>query len=299
MLDLNQRGRHLLAAVLMLGVLALAAADSRTGSDAATPAVGDACGPRLAKPGGGFWQCSFVDEFDGGALDTDKWITQDTATTGFRTGLTCYRGASNVAVRAGTLLLEARDEGVTLDCDNRYGAFRTRYTGAVISTRGHFSQTYGRFEVRAKYPAARTPGLHGAFWMFPPNPTYGPWPASGEIDIAEWWSNEPTLVLPSLHFNGRDPRADSGWQCRVTDAGSYHTYAAEWSPTEIRFLIDGSVCFERSWTPTVPQVAPQPFDHPFSMILLMGVGTAAGTNPVSTATTLPATFTVDYAKAWR
>jgi beta-glucanase (GH16 family) len=105
-------------------------------------------------------------------------------------------------------------------------------------------------------------------------------------------------VLPSLHFNGRDPRADSGWQCRVADVSSFHTYAAEWSPTEIRFYIDDAMCFSRTWTPVPPQVAPQPFDHPFSMILLMGVGTPSGTNTVSPTTELPATLTVDYAKAW-
>ena len=106
-------------------------------------------------------------------------------------------------------------------------------------------------------------------------------------------------MLPSLHFNGRRPRVDSGWQCRVADVSEFHTYAVEWSADEIRFFVDGSACFARSVTPTLPQVPPQPFDHPFSMILNMGVGTAGGSNPVSSATPLPATYTVDYAKAWR
>ena len=35
------------------------------------------------------------------------------------------------------------------------------------------------------------------------------------------------------------------------------------------------------------------------MILNMGVGTAGGTNMVTSETRLPAMFTVDYAKAWR
>jgi beta-glucanase (GH16 family) len=296
---LTPLGRRLLVAAIVLGVLVVAAADAlRSGSDD-PPTARDACGVKLAKPGGGTWECTFVDDFDGTALDTGKWTTQDTARTGFKSGLTCYRGASNIAVRSGTLLLEARDEGVPLDCDNPYGAFRTRYTGGLVTTRGQFSQTYGRFEVRAKLPAARFSGLHGAFWMFPLNPTYGRWPASGEIDVAEWWSNDLTLVLPSLHFNGRAPATDSGWDCRVDDASSFHTYAVEWSATRIAFFIDGDACFERGWTPRPPQVVPQPFDHPFSMILLMGVGTLGGTNAVTAATELPATMTVDYAKAWR
>jgi beta-glucanase (GH16 family) len=297
--NLTHRGRRLLAAAL--AVLALASADSvRSTSDATRPPVaGDACGPELAKPGGGTWQCSFVDEFNGTELDTDTWITQDTVRTGFRTGHTCYRGAGNVAVRSGTLLLEARDEGAPVDCSNRYGRFVTRYTGGLVGTRGNFSQTYGRFEVRAKFPTARTPGVHGAFWMYPPSPTYGPWPASGEIDVAEWWSNNPTLVLPTLHYNGSSFHADSGWSCRVADVSAFHTYTLEWYPTGMRFFIDGTTCYGRMWAPEPPLVAPQPFDQPFSMILTMGVGTVTGTNTVSPATELPATFVVDYAKAWR
>ncbi|RHW26897.1 glycoside hydrolase family 16 protein [Nocardioides immobilis] len=295
------RGRRLLATGLALAVLALTSADAaRSALDPPAPAtVRDACGPVLAKPGVGTWQCTFVDEFHGSSLDTEKWITQDTARTGFKTGLTCYRGADNVAVSSGALLLEARDEGVPLNCDNPYGVLRTRYTGGLVSTRGHFSQVYGRFEVRAKWPSATEPGLHGTFWMFPSNPTYGRWPASGEIDIAEWWSNDPTLVLPSLHYNGRSFHADSGWSCRVDDPSTFHTYAVEWYPTGMRFFIDGSMCFSRLWAPDHPHVPPQPFDHPFSMILNMGVGTSSGTNPVSPTTPLPATLTVDHAKAWR
>lgn len=293
------RGRRVLALGLAFAVLALTAADAHRPPPAPDPAGGDACGPALAKPGGGTWRCTFVDDFDGTALDTDRWTTQDTARTGFRSALTCYRGGSNVTVRSGTLLLEARDEGVTLDCDNPYGVFRTRYTGGLVTTRGQFSQTYGRFEVRAKYPASRSPGLHGAFWMFPVRPTYGRWPSSGEIDVAEWWSSDPTLVLPSLHYDGRVGAVDSGWGCRVADASAFHVYAVEWSPTGIRVLVDGEECFARSPQPDPPLVAPQPFDRPFSMILLMGVGTTRGTNPVTAATALPATFTVDYAKAWR
>lgn len=287
----------------MLGALAAVSADSARSvpeHETAQPAPpGDACGPLLAKADGGTWHCSFVDDFDGTTLDASKWITQDTVRTGFRNGLTCYRDATNVAVDAGTLVLEARDEGRPIDCSNQYGRFVTPYTGALVSTRGNFSQTYGRFEVRAKFPTARTPGVHGAFWMYPSKPTYGRWPASGEIDVAEWWSSDPTLVLPTLHYDGSNFHADSGWSCRVDDVSAFHTYAVEWYPTVIRFFIDGALCHSRKWAPESPLVPPQPFDHPFSIILNMGVGTATGTNVVSATTELPATFVVDHAKAWR
>ena len=218
--------------------------------------------------------------------------------SGFRSGMTCYRGDSNVTLRWGTLRLHAR-RGATVDCSNPYGTFVTPYTGGLVTTRERFSQTYGRFEIRAKFPATRTPGVHGAFWMYPRKHTYGPWPASGEIDVAEWWSNDPYLLLPTLHYNGRNFHADSGWKCRVSNPSAFHTYTVEWYPTGMRFFIDQQMCYDRKWAPDLPLVSPQPFDHPFSMILNMGVGTEAGTNVVTPETPLPATLTVDYAKAWR
>lgn len=297
-----RRSTRLLAAGALVGIAGIAPLQVVTPGATAPAAAAsyDACGVVLAKDDGTSWTCSFVDNFDGRSLDTTKWIVQETSKTGFRTGQTCYTASDkNIAVRRGELLLTARRENGPFQCASPDGTFTTRYTGGMVGTRGRFSQTFGRFEVRAKYPPALTAGVHGGFWMNPVKQTYGAWPASGEIDVAEWWSNDPTLVLPSLHYNGRDSRYDSGWGCRVVDPSAYHTYRVDWLPTEIRFFIDDALCFARTPTPDSPLVAPQPFDHPFSMILNMGVGTATGTNAVSAATPLPATYVVDYAKAWR
>jgi len=295
-------GRRVIAGAALVGLAAIAPLQVAATGGGATAAAGvtyDACGVVLTKSDGSSWACSFVDNFDARSLDTTKWIVQQTASTGFRTGQTCFTGSTkNISLSRGELLLTARAEKGQFLCKSPSGDFATTYTGGMIGTRGKFSQTYGRFEVRAKYPTARTAGVHGGFWMYPKTHTYGPWPASGEIDVAEWWSNDPTLVLPSLHYTGRDSTVDSGWSCRVADVSGYHTYTVEWLPTEISFFIDGSLCFTRTPTPDSPLVAPQPFDHPFSMILNMGVGTSSGTNAVSSTTPLPATYTVDYAKAW-
>jgi len=260
----------------------------------------DACGPVTLKPDGTPWVCSFVDNFNGQSVDPAKWYIQQTAVTGFKVGRTCFTDSSrNVRVSFGELALTARPPEENFVCKSPSGDFTTSYTGGLIGTRTRFSQTYGRFEVRAKYPNVRTRGVHGGFWMYPYSHTYGPWPASGEIDVAEWWSVDPTLVMPSLHFNGRVSQADSGWGCRVADPSIFHTYTVEWFPTGFSFFIDGTRCFTRAPTPAEPLVAPEPFDRPFSMILNMGVGSADGKNKVSSATPLPATYTVDYAKAWR
>jgi beta-glucanase (GH16 family) len=131
----------------------------------------------------------------------------------------------------------------------------------------------------------------------PQDSIYGAWPASGELDVAEWWSNAADHVLPTLHYLG-DSIDDTGVDCQVSTPSSYHTYTMEWYPDVIRFFIDGDMCFERSWS-SPGLLGGQPFDQPFSMILTMGVDLPWGPNGVSAATELPATYTVDYAKVWR
>lgn len=300
MLGVLVRARRAVVAAAAFGAAALLTLQATPTGGPAAAATSDACGPMLTKADGTPWSCSFVDDFAGRSLDTSKWIYQQTAVTGFRSGQTGFTTSDkNIRVSRGELLLTARSEPGKFLCKSPSGDFTTTYTGGMIGTRGKFSQTYGRFEVRAAFPTARTAGVHGGFWMYPLKNTYGPWPASGEIDVAEWWSNAPTLVMPSLHYNGRDAELDSGWNCQVADPSAYHTYTVDWEPTEIRFFIDGSLCFARTPDPDAPLVAPQPFDKPFSMILNMGVGPASGTNTVSASTDLPATYHVDYVKAWR
>lgn len=287
------------AAVGLLGLAPLQVV-SPDATPPASAASYDACGVVLRKASGGVWTCSFVDKFNNRRLNDKNWAVGQTAVSGFRSGPTCFTASpSNVLVRRGTLLLTTRAEKRPFVCTSPYGSFESRYTGGTVTSWGRFAQTYGRFEVRAKYPRTVTPGLHGAFWLYPQKLRYGAWPASGEIDVAEFWSSQPQLQLPSLHYPGRTFWDDSGWDCVVADSSVYHTYAVEWSATRMQFFIDGSLCFDRSWIPAAPLAAPEPFNHPFNLVLTMGVGSEPASNRVTSATTLPATYTVDYAKAWR
>jgi beta-glucanase (GH16 family) len=304
--DRGLRRRLIAAALVGVAGIGWLAADTVASDPLATAGAGfraethDDCGIVRKKADGSDWECTFIDEFGGTKLSGKKWITQDTMETDFSTEMTCLRRSEkNIRVNRGVLELTARDEGDPFDCGRGLGNFWTEYTGGMIGTRTKFSQTYGKFEMRAKWPDARLPGLHGAFWMNPLDMAYGSWPRSGEIDIAEWWSAKPDLVIPSLHFTGRDGKVDSGWNCKVEDVSDWHTYAVDWSATGFKFSIDGKVCFTRRPVPSAPLLAaPQPFDKPFSIVLNMGVGLKNGINKVDDNTPLPATLTVDYVKAW-
>jgi beta-glucanase (GH16 family) len=52
-----------------------------------------------------------------------------------------------------------------------------------VSTVNSVKVKYGRVEVRAKLP--KGDWLWPAIWLMPVHNEYGPWPASGEIDVME------------------------------------------------------------------------------------------------------------------
>lgn len=265
-----------------------------TATDAASAATTDDCGSRIAKPGGGLWSCSFVDNFSGTELDTTRWVTGDSATSGFYMNSTCFKSGQNVAVGGGQLKLSVR-RTAPFSCSVPGGAVSAVGLGAGVSTFGKFSQTNGRFEARVKFPSYDGVGLHSNFWMNPQVRTYGAWPASGEIDVAEWFSGVTGRTFPTLHYTG-STSADTGTSCSVARTDAFHTYTLVWGATSMQFLIDGTQCFSRSWAPT-DMAAPKPFDKPFTAALTAALG--AGTNAPDSRTPSLATTAVDYVKVWR
>ena len=259
------------------------------------------CGPAITKANGTPWQCTFAENFDGTTLDGTKWHTQTTAGSAYTHGGGCYvDDPDNVSVSGGSLKLTVRAEPAPFVCASPNGSFTTQYTAGSVSTFNRWSQTYGRFEVRAKFPQATVKGLQSAIWMWPDDPMkYGPWPASGEIDIAEWYSQHYDRVIPYIHYNpwlGYDPNVTNNY-CLVDRAWDYHTYVLEWTTQTLTISYDGQVCIVDSWNPMWPQVKPQPFDHPFMIALTAALGST--TNTVDASTPLPATTEVDYVRAWK
>jgi hypothetical protein len=109
-----------------------------------------------------------------------------------------------------------------------------------INTRPGATIKYGRIEVTAKLPAGDW--LWPAIWMMPLEDTYGPWPASGEIDIMESRGNNYTypqggnnIMSSALHW-GPSPSHDAWWRTNnkrqalhTTYSSGFNTYGLEWS----------------------------------------------------------------------
>jgi len=259
----------------------------------------DACGEQPAKVDGTWWDCTFVDEFDGAALDSTKWLAQETSFSGITNGPEgCFRNEPwTIAVDQGALRLSAQRTAAPFTCDSPLGSFSTDKVTAAISTKGRFNQAYGRFAFRAKMPSTRVPGAHSALWLYPDKHTYGRWPLSGEIDVAEWYSALPEQVFPSLHYADGDNDTATSWNGVIADVSEFHTYVVEWTPTEMRFFYDDQLVFEHVWTPLAPLTGSQPFDKPFNVVLNQTWGQLW--NAPTAETPDRVTMTVDWVRVWK
>lgn len=136
-----------------------------------------------------------------------------------------------------------------------YGCERDGVNGVlnpVISARlrtlPFFNVRFGRVEVRAKMPSGDW--LWPAIWMMPRNFEFGPWPASGEIDIVESRGNTDYGDLgvqhgaSTLHWG---PAWDHNMyglthtEYTANDgsfADNFHTWAVEWTESDLRIYLD-------------------------------------------------------------
>jgi beta-glucanase (GH16 family) len=304
------RPRHALIAALLaalLAVPAIGAPDGATGpavADAtarvAATAPTDACGVRPKRPDGTYYACSFIDGFGGTALDRRKWAVTETKVSAMSGGsLSCYVDNSRtIAVGNGVLRLTSTYLPTSFRCKSPGTTWATRAEAATITTRSLFTQTNGRFEARIKMPAeAGIAGSHSAFWLYPQELTYGRWPASGEVDIAEWFSAKADHVYPSVHYGGEIRSKSTGYDCAMpTSSTAFHTYAVEWNKSEMKFSFDGKVCFTHAWKPFLLR-SPKPFDKPFYMVLTQVWGKAWNTRV--SAMPSKSTMQVDWVKVWK
>jgi beta-glucanase (GH16 family) len=251
---------------------------------------------KIAKKAVDYWQCTFSDDFDGTTLDSTKWVPQRTDTSGYTSGKTaCFVDSpNNISVSNGTLQLTARKEAAPFTCNDPSGDFQSQYTSGMVSTYGRFSQAYGRFEVRARISSARVAGLQTSFWLWPDDPNkYGTWPGSGEIDIAELYSQYADRAIPYVHYTPATPDPNvTNTNCIIRNPDAFHTYAVEWTTSQLKVIYDGNTCL----IDTLAKA--QPFDQPFIVALTQALG--IGTNQFDSASTpLPATTVVDYVRAWK
>lgn len=266
------------------------------GGGGSTP-TGPDCGTTILKSDGTPWDCTFVDEFRGDTLDESKWHPIDTFESAFSYG-DCFLGDRNVVVSSGVLQLSTVREDSPVTCDHPSGPITTDYTSAAVSTVNKFSQAYGRYEIRAAMPQTAGPGLQSALWLLPQNPK-GTWPGSGEIDIAEFYSQFPDRLVPALHYNSVLPwGTKTNNNCLVYAPTDFHTYVLEWTTQKLTISIDGTTCLDHTISPMAPLVGSAPFDAPFYLNLTQMLGSDDNAFPEGEGID-KATLQVDYVRVWQ
>ena len=277
-----------------------AAAEQATDPDVAPRPSGPSCGStEVTKTDGTPWTCTFGDDFRGTSLDTTKWTPIKTETSQFSYG-DCFLGAGpNIQVADGSLRLITRKEASPVTCRYEGKDLTTDYTSASVTSLGSFSQTYGRVEIRAAMPQTSGPGLQSALWMIPDDPTrYGGWPHSGEIDIAEFYSQYADRLIPTLHYDATSADNLTNNQCLVYKPTQFHTYLLEWTPTKITISVDGTTCLDHTISAKAPLAPGAPFDRPFNINLTQMLGSASNAMPAG-GDPNDATLKVDYVRVWK
>jgi beta-glucanase (GH16 family) len=238
------------------------------------------------------WVLSWSDEFngpDGSAPDPTKWKLVVGGSGWGNNELEYYTARSaNVRQEHGNLVLEAIKENFQGPDGIRRG-----YTSARLTTEGHFSQKYGRFEARIRLP--RGQGVWPAFWLLGENFQSAGWPECGEIDIMENVGKEPATILGSLHgpgYSGQNPLTTAYALPRGRFSDEFHIFAVEWEPQAIRFYVDGTL-FATKTPSDIPINTRWVYDHPFFIILNLAVGGSLPGQP-DDSTVFPQRMLVDY-----
>jgi beta-glucanase (GH16 family) len=258
----------------------------------------------------GVWELVWSDEFEGTQLNTDNWepMIGTGSTAPFNYGLwgwgngefQYYTGRTqNINVQDGFLYLVARREN--------YG--NRQYTSGRIRSANKQDFMYGKIEARIKVPTGG--GMWPAFWMMPTGNTYGEpylsWPGHGEIDIMET-SNTTDRIGGTLHYGGNypDEYGSSGGTYRpsgVNFSQNFHVYTLEWTPTRMRWYVNGVQYYTTtSWWST-RGAYPAPFNQRFHILLNVAVGGNYTGCPMPDDSCITATFpqqmAVDYVRVYR
>lgn len=172
------------------------------------------------------------------------------------------------------------------------------YSSARLSTKHTQVFQYGRLETRAKLPAGR--GTWPAIWMLGSNHGKVAWPECGEIDIMEHVGYEPDSIFSTIHtgaFNHMIGTQKTAGVFIEDPYSGFHTYTVEWTPQEMRFLLDGKE-FHRIEN-KYAKVTEWPFDQPFYLILNLAIGGNWGGKKGIDDSIFPATIEIDYVRYYQ
>ncbi len=224
------------------------------------------------------------DEFNGDALDTNKWVL---GITGWQGRQPAWFNPANVTVSGGQLRLTMRKEAVPTNLVNQ--GYHD-YSSAALHSRVRSS--YGYYEVKAR---PMNSGGSSAFWFTSEDAKVNPgW--GTEIDVFELCGLNPqhdrhdymTVHVWQTPQEKRHWAVGSSWVAPARFAEAFHVFGFEWNPKELRWYVDGVLVH------TV-----QNTDWHQALLLIFDSETMPEWFGLPHDSDLPSTFCVDYVRAWR
>jgi len=253
----------------------------------------------LTTPALAGWEVNFIDKFEGNGVDWKNWSAQTDAN--FNNEVQCYTDDDssvnkNFDVSDGTLKIIARKQQV--NCAGLNNQSKS-WTSGRINSKDKREFLYGRIESRIRFHNLEG-GTWPAFWMLEnriaesprknDNDTiHWPNPGAGEIDVWEWFANNPSTYITNFFNTGG---ASCGNEVRysypngASDVLAWHDYAIEWDENNISFYMDDTLVTSHNIS-----ACPQ-YKEPMFVLLNVAMGGNLGGN--IDASLNKATMEVDY-----
>ena len=236
------------------------------------------------------WKMIWKDEFTGKSVDTNKWSVRKRGTSDWDN--TMSSDPSLIEVSKGTLKLKGV---VNPDTNKDPSPFLT----AALDSKGKFSFTYGKVQVRARFKSAQ--GAWPALWMLGEK---GRWPNNGEIDLMEHL-NFDDKIYQTLHSHytlkvdkTNTPKKGGTTAIKRDD---WNTYGCEWDADTVTFTVNGKSTLSY---PRIPEKGAEqfPFNQPFYLLLSMQIGgkwVNGNGRPPTNPDHFPAHLEVDWVRVYQ
>ncbi|MGC9470890.1 MAG: family 16 glycosylhydrolase [Bacteroidales bacterium] len=235
------------------------------------------------------------DEFDTEEIDHTKWVHETGASGWGNEEWQNYTNGLNTSLSGGTLKINVIKTGEGQQVGD--------YTSSRINSRESF--TYGQFEIMAKMPEYKGPGLWPAIWMLGKSIQEGtPWPLCGEIDIMEYVSWNPDHVGSAIHIESNNHAQGnaitSGHIPLPTAEEEFHVYGLIWTYNRLYFYIDhpdNTILTYRR--PAGHDQENWPFDRPFYFLFNVAVGGTYGGVEGVDDSIFPAVMEINYVRVYQ
>jgi glycosyl hydrolase family 16 len=240
------------------------------------------------------WELELDETFDGEALDQTRWLPYYLPHWSSR-----ERAAARYELGGGELRLLVEEDQAPwcpeFDGDVRVSSLQTgtldgqhRFNPAAVVREKQrparlYTPQHGRIEIRCR--ATDDPDAMVALWMF----GYDGGERSAEICVCELFGRETgprhLTVGVGIHPFDDPNIVDDFSKVRVDcDPLARHTYAAEWTTTDVAFFVDGELIKTVDQSPAYP------------MQLMLGIYEFREGRPRGP---YPKTFVVDYVRGYR